>query len=52
MVAASRVAGFLAMYYKEKFNRPRPSSLSPGLFPPVTRRGMPPIPAATRRRRC
>ena len=23
------------VYYKEKFNRPRPSSLSPGLFPPV-----------------
>lgn len=35
MIAAARVGSFLSMYYKNMFNRPRPSSFSPGLFPPI-----------------
>lgn len=32
---ALRVAEFQAMHYKYKFNRPRPSVLSPALMPPI-----------------
>jgi len=32
---ASRVGQFQAMHYKNEFNRPRPSQLSPALMPPI-----------------
>jgi membrane-associated phospholipid phosphatase len=32
---ALRVAQFQAVYYKNKFQRPRPSQLSPNLMPPI-----------------
>ncbi len=34
-VIALRVGEFQAMHYKAKFNRPRPSTLSPALMPPI-----------------
>jgi hypothetical protein len=33
--AALRVAQFQAMFYKRKFERPRPSQLCPALLPPI-----------------
>jgi hypothetical protein len=35
LLAAVRVASFLAMHYKAKFNRPRPSAIRPSLLPPL-----------------
>jgi len=32
---ATRVGQFQAMHYKRKFNRPRPSQISPALLPPI-----------------
>jgi len=32
---ATRVGRFPAMNYKKKFNRPRPSQISPALLPPI-----------------
>ncbi len=35
-IAAARIASFAVMHYKERFNRMRPSSVMPGLLPPLT----------------
>ena len=35
MTAASFVASFVAMYYKGKYERPRPTQLCPALMPPI-----------------
>jgi hypothetical protein len=42
---ASYVGQFQAMHYKRKFNRPRPSQISPSLLPPVNPPGHPSYPS-------
>ena len=45
LTVASQVATFVVMYYKNLYNRPRPSTLCPALLPPIAVPGHPAFPS-------
>jgi len=45
VLSALKVGEFISMHYKDVFNRPRPSHLSPSLYPPLDPPGHPAFPS-------